>query len=226
MADDGIAIYDEVEIEDMTYDETLQIFHYPCPCGDRFEIAIQDLQDGENIAVCPSCSLMIRVIFDVVGFLPPRRLESVGKDKGLTASRIICPSHRSRRPKRRLSLRRWFSYSVCGWIIDRTMAALAMRRAQAGRGPSSYSRHDGGLLGDPSSHDDKQRRIPHLPFRNMVDTGQILPIYTTPPQRPYIQLCVRRPTIASSIRNHYHRSGGEQTKRNTKALSKLCLQIK
>ncbi|KAL1837513.1 hypothetical protein VTJ49DRAFT_3680 [Mycothermus thermophilus] len=65
MADDGIAIYDEVEIEDMTYDETLQIFHYPCPCGDRFEIAIQDLQDGEDIAVCPSCSLMIRVIFDV-----------------------------------------------------------------------------------------------------------------------------------------------------------------
>ncbi|KAL2117262.1 hypothetical protein VTJ04DRAFT_9430 [Mycothermus thermophilus] len=65
MTDDGIAIYDEVEIEDMTYDETLQIFHYPCPCGDRFEIAIQDLQDGEDIAVCPSCSLMIRVIFDV-----------------------------------------------------------------------------------------------------------------------------------------------------------------
>jgi diphthamide biosynthesis protein 3 len=59
-------IYDEVEIEDMEYDPTLQIYHYPCPCGDRFEIGIADLRDGEEIAVCPSCSLMIKVIFEVV----------------------------------------------------------------------------------------------------------------------------------------------------------------
>jgi len=59
-------IYDEIEIEDMTYDPTLEIYHYPCPCGDRFEIAIADLRDKEDIAVCPSCSLMIRVIFEVV----------------------------------------------------------------------------------------------------------------------------------------------------------------
>lgn len=57
-------IYDEIEIEDMTYDSTLQIYHYPCPCGDRFEIAIASLRDGEDIAVCPGCSLTIRVIFD------------------------------------------------------------------------------------------------------------------------------------------------------------------
>jgi diphthamide biosynthesis protein 3 len=65
--DEEIAVYDEVEIEDMTFDETLQIYHYPCPCGDRFEIALADLQDeSTDIAVCPSCSLMIRVIFDLV----------------------------------------------------------------------------------------------------------------------------------------------------------------
>jgi diphthamide biosynthesis protein 3 len=63
MADENI--YDEIEIEDMTYDETLQTYHYPCPCGDRFEINVEDLRDGEDIAVCPSCSLQIRVIFDV-----------------------------------------------------------------------------------------------------------------------------------------------------------------
>ncbi|KAH8158655.1 hypothetical protein CIB48_g9591 [Xylaria polymorpha] len=63
--EEEIAVYDEVEIEDMTFDEALQIFHYPCPCGDRFEIALIDLQDeSTDIAVCPSCSLMIRVIFD------------------------------------------------------------------------------------------------------------------------------------------------------------------
>lgn len=49
----------------MTFDPTLQIYTYPCPCGDKFEIGIADLRDGEEIAVCPSCSLMIRVIFEV-----------------------------------------------------------------------------------------------------------------------------------------------------------------
>ena len=61
-----MSMYDEIEIEDMTYDSTLQIYHYPCPCGDRFEIGIADLRDGEEVAVCPSCSLMIKVIFEVV----------------------------------------------------------------------------------------------------------------------------------------------------------------
>ncbi|PFH55346.1 hypothetical protein XA68_18535 [Ophiocordyceps unilateralis] len=64
-ADDDVPIYDEIEIEDMTFDETLQLYHYPCPCGDRFQIALDDLRDEQDIAVCPSCSLMIRVIFDV-----------------------------------------------------------------------------------------------------------------------------------------------------------------
>ncbi|KAK8107449.1 uncharacterized protein PG998_009462 [Apiospora kogelbergensis] len=64
-ADEEIAVYDEVEIEDMEFDAAQQIYHYPCPCGDRFQIALEDLQDESNdIAVCGSCSLMIRVIYD------------------------------------------------------------------------------------------------------------------------------------------------------------------
>ncbi|KAF2994978.1 Diphthamide biosynthesis protein 3 [Curvularia kusanoi] len=61
---DDLNLYDEIEIEDCFYDETLQIYTHPCPCGDRFEISIYDMRDGEDIARCPSCSLMIRVIFD------------------------------------------------------------------------------------------------------------------------------------------------------------------
>lgn len=65
--DEELSVYDEVEIEDMTYDEALQTYFYPCPCGDQFQIALADLQDEEtDIAVCPSCSLMIRVIYEVV----------------------------------------------------------------------------------------------------------------------------------------------------------------
>lgn len=57
-------IYDEIEIEDFTYDPVTQLLQYPCPCGDRFAILIDDLRDGEDIAVCPSCLLMVKVIFD------------------------------------------------------------------------------------------------------------------------------------------------------------------
>ena len=64
--DDEPSIYDQIEIEDMTFDPTLQLYTYPCPCGDRFEILLDDLRDGQDIAVCPSCSLMIQVIYELV----------------------------------------------------------------------------------------------------------------------------------------------------------------
>lgn len=68
------AYYDEIEIEDMTWDEIKGVYHYPCPCGDRFEITRKQLANYEEIATCPSCSLIIRVIFD------PVRLSLAGPD--------------------------------------------------------------------------------------------------------------------------------------------------
>ena len=61
-----MSFYDEIEIEDMTYHEATTIYTYPCPCGDQFEISLSDLRDGEEVAVCPSCSLTIKVIFEAV----------------------------------------------------------------------------------------------------------------------------------------------------------------
>ena len=58
------SIYEEVEIEDMTYEAETQTYFYPCPCGDKFFILLEDLYDGEDIATCPSCTLRIRIIFD------------------------------------------------------------------------------------------------------------------------------------------------------------------
>ncbi|KAK3073119.1 Diphthamide biosynthesis protein 3 [Teratosphaeriaceae sp. CCFEE 6253] len=70
---DDSNIYDEIEIEDMTYDAALQVYHYPCPCGDRFEISLEDLRDQEtDIGVCPSCSLQIRVIYEVEDLPKPQ----------------------------------------------------------------------------------------------------------------------------------------------------------
>ncbi|THG96526.1 hypothetical protein EW026_g5320 [Hermanssonia centrifuga] len=62
------AYYDEIEIEDMAWDEEKRVYHYPCPCGDRFEISRKQLKDYEDIATCPSCSLVIRIIFDPLDY--------------------------------------------------------------------------------------------------------------------------------------------------------------
>lgn len=61
---DDKGFYDEVEIEDMDYDESLEAYFYPCPCGDKFTITKEQLRDGEEIARCPSCTLIIKVIYD------------------------------------------------------------------------------------------------------------------------------------------------------------------
>jgi diphthamide biosynthesis protein 3 len=61
------AYYDEIEIEDMAWDDVKSVYHYPCPCGDRFEISRKQLANCEDIATCPSCSLIIRVVYDPVG---------------------------------------------------------------------------------------------------------------------------------------------------------------
>lgn len=59
-----MSIYEEVEIEDLDYDPIELIYTYPCPCGDKFRISLEDLWDGEDIAPCPSCTLRISVIYD------------------------------------------------------------------------------------------------------------------------------------------------------------------
>lgn len=61
--------YDDVEIEDMEWNDELQSYTYPCPCGDLFQITKEELKIGEEIARCPSCSLYITVIYNLEDFL-------------------------------------------------------------------------------------------------------------------------------------------------------------
>ncbi|KAH1000819.1 hypothetical protein HUJ04_013103 [Dendroctonus ponderosae] len=58
--------HDEIEIEDFEYDLEEETYYFPCPCGDRFEFTKEDLFAGEEVARCPSCSLIIKVIYDRV----------------------------------------------------------------------------------------------------------------------------------------------------------------
>uniref|UniRef100_A0A2A4J4Q4 Diphthamide biosynthesis protein 3 n=1 Tax=Heliothis virescens TaxID=7102 RepID=A0A2A4J4Q4_HELVI len=62
--------HDEIEIEDFEYEEDENMYYYPCPCGDRFQISKEELLDGEELATCPSCSLVVRVIYDLVNYSP------------------------------------------------------------------------------------------------------------------------------------------------------------
>ncbi|CAM9543252.1 unnamed protein product [Choristocarpus tenellus] len=59
-------VYEEVLLTDMDYNGQIQTYFYECPCGDMFEITLEDLHDGEDIALCPSCTLRIKVLFKEV----------------------------------------------------------------------------------------------------------------------------------------------------------------
>lgn len=57
--------YNEVELEEMEYNIEERTFTYPCPCGDKFVIELDELLIGEIKAICPSCSLVIKVSYDM-----------------------------------------------------------------------------------------------------------------------------------------------------------------
>uniref|UniRef100_A0A915MPZ8 Diphthamide biosynthesis protein 3 n=2 Tax=Meloidogyne incognita group TaxID=654580 RepID=A0A915MPZ8_MELJA len=63
-----LVFHEEVEIGEFEFDQETKIYTYPCPCGDRFEITKEQLEAGDDVAVCPSCSLMVRVIYDLAKF--------------------------------------------------------------------------------------------------------------------------------------------------------------
>lgn len=67
-------VYEEVPLAEMTYEDSEQMYYYECPCGDKFEISLEDLYDGEDTAPCPSCTLQIRVVFNEVRGCPLCRL--------------------------------------------------------------------------------------------------------------------------------------------------------
>lgn len=70
--------YDEIEFEDLTFDKKMGIYTYPCPCGDNFQIALDDMKDGWDVGVCPSCSLQIKVIFGPVSSFSETRKTTCG----------------------------------------------------------------------------------------------------------------------------------------------------
>ena len=46
-----MGVYDEVEIEDMEWNEELEAFTYSCPCGDLFQITLVRIQHTSGCTV-------------------------------------------------------------------------------------------------------------------------------------------------------------------------------
>lgn len=44
-----MTLHDEIEIEDMDWSDDLQAFTYQCPCGDLFQITMEELAAGEGL---------------------------------------------------------------------------------------------------------------------------------------------------------------------------------
>ena len=54
----AMTLHDEVDIADMDWSEDLQAFTYQCPCGDLFQITLEELAAGTRcrcLARCPLC---------------------------------------------------------------------------------------------------------------------------------------------------------------------------
>lgn len=56
--------YDEISLYDFKYDTISKCFLYPCPCGDFFSISYEEIMNGEKIARCFSCSLIVLCIYN------------------------------------------------------------------------------------------------------------------------------------------------------------------
>lgn len=60
-------MHDEIEIEDMDWSEELQAFTYQCPCGDLFQITLEELTAGGHAAA----ALALPPPTAATGALPP-----------------------------------------------------------------------------------------------------------------------------------------------------------
>lgn len=52
--------YEEVALGEMLLEEG--VLRYPCPCGDLFELSLEEFASGADVAQCPTCSLTIHIV--------------------------------------------------------------------------------------------------------------------------------------------------------------------
>ncbi|KAI5170954.1 diphthamide biosynthesis protein 3 [Nematocida sp. LUAm3] len=55
--------HEEIDIDEFVYNPETDTYTYPCPCGDYFAITQEEIDNGEEAATCPSCSLVVKVLY-------------------------------------------------------------------------------------------------------------------------------------------------------------------
>ena len=78
--------YEEVSLRDMKWMDDIEAFTYQCPCGDLFQITLEEMESGEDIGQCPSCSLYIVVEYGPADLVWAREVvkEANAKNAGLS----------------------------------------------------------------------------------------------------------------------------------------------
>ena len=56
----------EIDLDDMVFDEDSQSYSFCCRCGDQIVASCAALDQNIDTFVCPSCSLRIRVAFEAI----------------------------------------------------------------------------------------------------------------------------------------------------------------
>eukprot|EP00959_Pyramimonas_sp_CCMP1952_P186614 3902050-Pyramimonas_sp.AAC.1 len=133
--------YEEVALEDMVWDKELSAYTYECPCGDLFQITLDELKAGEEIARCPSCSLFITVVYDPVrpaGYIkPPIPLCSRTRDGSADTKPFLRigggerARSRSRVRERKNTIRDYIAFHtrIVGLVLKYVVSAVAPKPA-------------------------------------------------------------------------------------------------
>ena len=58
----NVPVWQEVDVEDMGWDETREEWTFDCRCGDVYLLPDADLVAGRNLVHCRGCSYAIRVV--------------------------------------------------------------------------------------------------------------------------------------------------------------------
>ncbi|KAG0363136.1 hypothetical protein BC939DRAFT_459141 [Gamsiella multidivaricata] len=58
-------VNDDIDLDDMDFDEETGIYSSPCRCSGEYVITEDELELGVDIVVCSTCSLIVRIHYEI-----------------------------------------------------------------------------------------------------------------------------------------------------------------
>ncbi|KAG0018650.1 Diphthamide biosynthesis protein 4 [Podila clonocystis] len=58
-------VNDDIDLDDMDYDEESSVYTSPCRCSGEYVISEDELELGVDTVVCSTCSLIVRIHYEV-----------------------------------------------------------------------------------------------------------------------------------------------------------------